>query len=634
LCYKNGHEALEEYQNYSKGRRRTRGRRKETKSFEVISDSESEDVGSSSDEHPTKRRRTLVRGAAREAKRISTANSRRTTRSTRSGRLISLLDDDEDDMSDSTAARRSTRVKTKKSLLRYNDNYQSDDERSEVTSILSRSSAKPRTPKAIEYFPLSSKDTQFVHRHHLLCMYSTDMSPITEDDERNYAMCQGCSFVYHVECLGDKAARLRTGHNVIAVDERDRTRTCVLQCGRCSGRGKNGANTSRCAGCGEIGERCGEFEHPKKLEGSDEMDVDGSDDAADEKKVLRGWNDATKLMFRCMECHRAYHFHHLPSPVLKEKQNREPLDDIEVLLNESQNIVENITNYLSSPKGAADLARDSAEISISKPATKEKAKAPASTTDPPSHVPEEDALASLQWRCDDCTHYSEKKVEKVLGWRPIADPLYSTKDPPEDFLREYLIKFENDSYARALWVPGTWLAGVAFVMKRNFDAEELRQIKAPEDVIPEKWLRADIVFDVRYEGDLTRDQMNFRTQEDELAALSKVTQALCKYQQLRYEECTCLSYNFLIIATWDAPPAQDSPRFSDFKASYEEHVRGNWTHSPQYRGKKSPYADPSKSEDVIQAEFGHRLEKKTQPEWMEGGEMFDYQLEGMKYPLL
>lgn len=89
--------------------------------------------------------------------------------------------------------------------------------------------------------------------------------------------------------------------------------------------------------------------------------------------------------------------------------------------------------------------------------------------------------------------------------------------------------------------------------------------------------------------------------------------------------------NLLMVATWDAIPEQGSERYSDFKAAYEEYVRGHWTHSPPYRGQKSPYADTSKSEDVIQAEFGHRLEKKTQPEWMEGGAMFDYQIEGMKY---
>lgn len=88
---------------------------------------------------------------------------------------------------------------------------------------------------------------------------------------------------------------------------------------------------------------------------------------------------------------------------------------------------------------------------------------------------------------------------------------------------------------------------------------------------------------------------------------------------------------FLTSATWDAIPKQDTGRFDDFKAAYEEYVRGNWTHAPPYRKQKGPYADTSKPEDVIQAEFGHRLEKKTQPEWMEGGTMFDYQIEGMKY---
>jgi|SRR5579859_3025489 len=88
--------------------------------------------------------------------------------------------------------------------------------------------------------------------------------------------------------------------------------------------------------------------------------------------------------------------------------------------------------------------------------------------------------------------------------------------------------------------------------------------------------------------------------------------------------------SFLTIATWDAIPKQDTAQFADFKAAYEEYVLRNWTHSPSYRGKKEPYADMSKPEDVIQAEFGHRLEKEIQPEWMEGGEMFDYQIEGMK----
>jgi chromodomain-helicase-DNA-binding protein 4 len=85
--------------------------------------------------------------------------------------------------------------------------------------------------------------------------------------------------------------------------------------------------------------------------------------------------------------------------------------------------------------------------------------------------------------------------------------------------------------------------------------------------------------------------------------------------------------------TWETPPSEESPLWQGFKLAYEEYVRGHWIHMPNYRGKKAPYADLRKSEEVIQAAFGHRLEKKEQPEWIEGGKMFDYQLEGMKYLL-
>lgn len=59
-------------------------------------------------------------------------------------------------------------------------------------------------------------------------------------------------------------------------------------------------------------------------------------------------------------------------------------------------------------------------------------------------------------------------------------------------------------------------------------------------------------------------------------------------------------------------------------------MHGQWIGRPKY-DKKGPYADLTKSEEVIQAEFGHRLERKEQPSWIKGGEMFDYQLEGMNW---
>ena len=60
--------------------------------------------------------------------------------------------------------------------------------------------------------------------------------------------------------------------------------------------------------------------------------------------------------------------------------------------------------------------------------------------------------------------------------------------------------------------------------------------ESSKDVIPEAWLHADIIFDVVYDNDISRHAMKFRKQSDELAALSKVTSALCKWQKLKYEE--------------------------------------------------------------------------------------------------
>jgi hypothetical protein len=73
-------------------------------------------------------------------------------------------------------------------------------------------------------------------------------------------------------------------------------------------------------------------------------------------------------------------------------------------------------------------------------------------------------------------------------------------------------------------------------MKSNYDGKILPSISSSEDVIPDAWLRPDIVFDVRYNDDIPPAAMTFRSQQDELDAVTKVTSALCKWQKLKYEE--------------------------------------------------------------------------------------------------
>ena len=137
------------------------------------------------------------------------------------------------------------------------------------------------------------------------------------------------------------------------------------------------------------------------------------------------------------------------------------------------------------------------------------------------------------WKCAECRRYHNKKVEVILGWRPTQSTLSQV---PDDFKKEYLVKFEDQSYHRVLWVPATWLSGVSFAMKQNFDQKELSAIESSTDVVSELWLRVDMIFDVEYEDGISRQEMKFRSHGEELKALSKVTRALCKWQQLKYED--------------------------------------------------------------------------------------------------
>jgi hypothetical protein len=416
--------------------------------------------------------------------------------------------------------------------LRYQrDNFSDECESEEPSGQTSRSSLKPKVKKLKEYFPVPDDNSEFAERHQYWCMFSQDYTAI-EGDSRKYVMCQGCSFMYHIQCLGQKVDRLRKGHNIIVLDERNELQTCVFQCGHCAGVGKNGKNTTRCFCCGEIGERCGQFKHPDKAVETNRMDIDdNTEDTERLEKVLHGWNDASKILFRCMDCDRACHFSHLPPPI--DPDEKEDAVEEETIEKANQMEIGGLDESL--PIGSAPSIDATASIDKTERGqalTRSRSKVP-STSD----ILE--AYTSEFWRCNECRQYNDKKVEVVLGWRTTESTTFPL-DVPEEFSREYLVKFEDDSYARALWVPATWLSGVSYAIKSNFDAKGMQSIESSKDVIPEEWLHADIIFDVRYNDDDTREKMKFRSQNSELEALSNVSRALCKWQKLNYEECTYL----------------------------------------------------------------------------------------------
>jgi len=468
--YPSAKRAFSEYQNYSSRRKSSRARQQqEYKEPSSPSNDDGLDLDNNdeddTDSPRSKRRRTLAR---LYTKINSSSSYKRPLRSNRSGRLLYREDESDLSFSESSATRRSGRQRKQLSSLRYEysditDEYSDSEE--EPSRAVSRSSTRPKRKTVKETFP-SEDGTEFAKRHQYWCMFSSDFEAIEKGGKRAYVQCQGCSFMYHVECLGSKTDR-NNRHNIIVVRETEEETTCVLQCGRCKGLGKNGAVTMRCFVCAQVGDRCGDFVHPHK--------------GVSEDNPLEGWNDASKVLFRCMTCSRACHFSHLPSsPPPKQSQDSDEMQ----------------------------VDTDTLEV-YTKP----------------------------HWRCNECRAFNGKKVEIVLGWRTTLDSNFTSPSDIPDFTCEYLVKFEAESYARALWVPATWLAGVAFQIKSNFDAKKYDAIESSADVILDAWLRADIVFDVVYEDDLQRERMAFRSMEEEMEAASQVTSALCKWQKLTYEKC-------------------------------------------------------------------------------------------------
>jgi chromodomain-helicase-DNA-binding protein 4 len=526
LSYNNADKALQEHQSYA---RRTKRKRK----TQVASDSESDDELTRPDPQfdiRNKRRRTLhiLSQKARNTRHIST----------RSGRPISLTNgyrEDESDLTDSSShqgARRPSRA-TKQSSLRYHfSDFEDDFEESDAISRTSRTSVRlPQPKRAVDFYPLSEFDDEFAKRHQYFCMFSNDLTVIDEDGERDYVMCQGCSFMFHVECLGPRFVE-KARHKTIGLKERMGKRLCVLQCGKCAGIGKNGKITTRCVHCGQTGERCEEFKYPEQSAATKEREENEMEEDEDlevpgvSQRFLQGWNDASKVLFRCMDCERAWHYDHL-SPLEKDSkettENSEPNDTTVPQANrESMDIDETATNPHSHDKHD-DCAK------------------PNGIKDPLSQNEILKSYTSGLWRCAECQRYHNNKVEVVLGWRPSQNTSTLPDDIPDSFKREYLVKFEDESYHRALWVPGSWLSGVSFQMKSNFDSKEIPSIQTSTDAIPEAWLRVDLIFDVEYEGGLSRNDKKFRSHSEELKALPKVTRALCKWQQLKYEDSTYLS---------------------------------------------------------------------------------------------
>lgn len=218
------------------------------------------------------------------------------------------------------------------------------------------------------------------------------------------------------------------------------------------------------------------------------------------------------------------------------------------------------------------------------------------------------------WRCKECVT-APAKVSGLVAWKPIDEDTYNpelTIEEIDEDEKAYLVRWEAKSYFRATWMPGPWVWGVtAGAMRKAFaKREEARLPKmTTEDAIPEEYLRTDIVLDVKYTS-----IVDVAGEDIDKARIREVDDALIKFKGLGYED-----------SVWEKPPRpEDGDRWTDFVTAYNDWVLGRYVHIPKTVPLKS------RLEKARDQGFA-KLEKKKQPDNLNGGELMKYQLEGLNW---
>ncbi|KAF2193813.1 hypothetical protein K469DRAFT_712645 [Zopfia rhizophila CBS 207.26] len=365
--------------------------------------------------------------------------------------------------------------------------------------------------------------------------------------------CQGCCLAYHKNCLGNRATR---EHLVTKVGHED----FVLQCRRCINvyrkKDPTAPDLSKCQDCNRPSPSCRPFKARKTpmQEQKDRDDNAGQDSITYIPPQLL--NNPQNVLFRCTKCSRAYHYHHLPP----------------------------FSAY------SMDIVRDDEETANGR-----------------------FQEYSKSWLCKDCEGTKSQKVAGLIAWRPSDVETYrpgTSCDMLNEDEKQYLIKWEAQSYFRASWHSGAWTWGVtAPVMRKAFHKREDGPKMRTEDAIPEEYLRIDIVLDVKFTS-----YVEVRSEEIDKARIKEVDKALIKYKGLGYED-----------AVWEkVPTPEDGDRWLDFVTAYNDWVAGRYVRFP----KQGPLK--ARLEKVRGTAFA-KLEKHKQPENLVGGELMKYQMDGLNW---
>jgi chromodomain-helicase-DNA-binding protein 4 len=446
-------------------------------------------------------------------------------------------------------ARRSERTRTQP--------HRSMRERHEdEISAYSEEEIGPKVVATKEYFERLPLHDQFRNRHRERC----DTCGIEGDTNEKgpLVFCQGCTSSYHKVCLGNRGTR---DHLVTKVGEGQ----FLLQCRRCLGMAQNrdpsAPHHGLCSDCKEPGPASRPFRlrlttREEQLRREENQGIDPITEV--DPNLI---NSPRNVMFRCANCQRGWHMHHLP------RRDHAQQEEEDSTLGE-QELAETRFDYYS-----------------------------------------------RSWTCKDCIEHNSQ-LDALVAWRPSDLDKYipgSTLDMVEESQKEYLVKWKTQSYFRTTWMPGAWLWGVAAsAMRAAFMKKPENQMPkmTTEDAIPEDWLRVDIVFDVIYTSVVSN-----RTKEIDFARAKEVDSAYVKYKGLGYED-----------AIWEKPPSyEEKERWADFKSAYDDWVIKHYVHTPSQTTLKRHL------QTVRSKNFESNLLKNAQPTTVTGGELMDYQVEGMNW---
>ncbi|CAK7264427.1 hypothetical protein SEPCBS119000_000993 [Sporothrix epigloea] len=474
------------------------GQGRRVSSHRLIQDDDVDELGGDNDADfiPTIHRTAQVVSDARKGK--WKHQFQRPTKSTDRNRLA------RDSSMESKDARRSSRVnKNRRSMVdpfTFDESLYADYE---LTPI------RPRVTSLKEVFQPLDTSSPFRLAHTQIC--SSCREPATAPSDGVMIYCQGCSLAFHRDCIGPRKTREHTVTKVA-------TESFVLQCRFCVDFAKTknpiGPSLNRCSVCYKVGASCAPFA-PKKS-AKEELQLRQQNEGVDPNTPVNPElvNNADNILFRCIQCHRGFHYEHLPPPTA------DWVDE------DSENIRE-----------------------------------------------ERLAQYSTDGRCRDCLDMPAK-IEAVIAWRPAARESVenekeaaapvSIDDVSEDD-KEYLIKWVGSSYDHCEWRPGPWVVNscrwtsIRQTFVKKYSGESIPPVFEKDKAFPAEYLHADIIFMVRYKRNL-----RMRSKKEGLACINEIQDIMVKYKGLSYE-----------ATVWDEVPPQDSgERWKTFISAYDEYLNG------------------------------------------------------------